>query len=409
MSLRVERVGDVLIVLALVFADASPGAVEALRLPDALVRAAAASPAVRTAEADLAAAHGRLRQARLLPANPVLSGDLARHTAPGEAMKDRGVALDQEIEVGGQRGLRITAAEHDVARAELALADHRRLTEGEVRRAFFGVAAADRRCRLAGERLALASRLAATARQRVEAGDAPALERRLGDLETVRAEHERARAEAQRERAVLRLADALGASPEEQLVVVTDADPGHPAAAEGTLVERALAGRPDLAAARAEHARLEAEADLTRRQGIVPNPVLRGFYREELLNERIAGGGISLPLPLWNRQQGRETELLALARGASTQTALPREVHVALLRRRAAEDTWRRYEAEALPAAAAAGEELDRALRAHYIGLADALVQQDRLLQSRQAAIDAWLELREADADLIEAVGGDIE
>src|SRR5439155_543498 len=80
-----------------------------LRLADALARARAASPVVQSAAADVDVARGRLRQARLLPANPVLSADLARHTAPGgEDTKDRGVQLEQEIEVGGQRGLRVS-------------------------------------------------------------------------------------------------------------------------------------------------------------------------------------------------------------------------------------------------------------------------------------------------------------
>src|SRR5438093_10022878 len=83
-----------------------------LQLEEALARARAASPLVRAAAADVAAARGRLTQARLLPTNPVLSGELARHTEPGAAQIDRGVALAQAIEVGGQRGLRIGAADH---------------------------------------------------------------------------------------------------------------------------------------------------------------------------------------------------------------------------------------------------------------------------------------------------------
>ena len=164
---------------------------DALRLADALVRARAASPALRAAAADLDAARGRLRQARLIPANPVLTGDLARHTAPGEDTKDRGVQLEQEIEVGGQRGLRIAGAEHDVAHADYLLADRRRTVEGEVRRAFFGLAAADRRLRLAAERLAIAARLAEAARRRARAGEVGLLDVRLAELETARAEQER--------------------------------------------------------------------------------------------------------------------------------------------------------------------------------------------------------------------------
>src|SRR5690349_11219476 len=111
-------------VAALLLAAARPAAADPLSLAAALERARTGSPVLRVAEAEVAGARGRLRQARLIQANPVVSADLARHTAPpardagGEDALDRGVEIDQEVEIGGQRGLRIAAAGHDVAHAE---------------------------------------------------------------------------------------------------------------------------------------------------------------------------------------------------------------------------------------------------------------------------------------------------
>src|SRR5262249_5233152 len=84
-------------------------------------------------------------------------------------------------------------------------------------------------------------------------------------------------------------------------------------------------------------------------------------------------------------------EQLALASGAASEVArltaeIPREVHLAFRRRTAAEEAWRRYEREALPATAAARDLLERGLDAGYLSLPDVLVQQDRLLQVRRAA-----------------------
>src|SRR5439155_920855 len=274
-----------------------------LALDEALARARAAGPTLRIAAAELEAARGRLRQARLVQANPVLSADLARHTAPAadEDAKDRGVQLEQEIEVGGQRGLRIAAAEHDVTHAEHLLADRRRTVEGEVRRAFFALAAAERRQKLAAERLALASRLAEAARRRTRAGETGALDARLAEVETARAAQETTAAEAEHARAEGRLATAIGA------------EPGEPLSAS--------------------------------------------------------------------------VEDMALAH------------------RRAAEEAWRRYEREALPAATQARDLLERGYDAGYLSLADVLVQEDRLLQVRAGAIDAWLDLHDAEAEVIEAAG----
>jgi hypothetical protein len=41
------------------------------------------------------------------------------------------------------------------------------------------------------------------------------------------------------------------------------------------------------------------------------------------------------------------------------------------------------------------------------LGIADVLVQLDRLRDARRAAIDAWVDLQEAEADVIEAIGED--
>ncbi len=383
-----------------------------LRLDDALARARTVSPAVRAAEAGVAAARGRLRQARLFPSNPVVSADLARHKNGGDDNLDRGVELDQEVEVGGQRGLRITGAGHDVAHAEYLLADKRRTVDGEARRAFFGVAAAERKQKLVADRLAIARRVAEAARRRARSGDVGELDARLAELETTRAVTEQLAAETTRAKAAARLAAALGLEPDEPIAIATEVADAPPPAGEAVLVERALAERPDLAAASEERVRFESEAALARRRGWIPNPTFRGWFRHEQDVERIIGGGFSLPLPLFNREQGNEAELLAQASGAAAevtrlQRSIPREVHTAVVHRQSATAAWERYQEDSLPAGRKAQELIERAYDGGYLGLPELLVQQDRLLQLRGAAIDTWLDLREAESEVIEAVGGE--
>jgi outer membrane protein, heavy metal efflux system len=401
------------VVLALVPLASVGDAVGAdLRLADVLARAREANPAVRAAVADVAAARGRLTQARLLPSNPILSGDLARHSEPGQPTEiDRGVALAQEVEVGGQRGLRIAAAGHDVAHSEHALADRRRLVEADARRRFFALAAAERRQRLAVESADVVARLADAARRRAGAGEIATLDVRLADIERARAAQALATAEVDRAAAAGELAAILDAPADEPLAVVADDEPPAALPDEAALVARALAERPDLAAARDDRLRLESEAGLAARRGVVPNPVLRGFYRQERVEEHIAGGEISVPLPIFNREQGTQAALRAQASAAAAETQrlesqIPRQVHVALVRRAAAVEVWTRYQRDTLPAVAQAQDLLARGQAAGYLGVPDQLVQQDRLLQVRAAAIDAWRDMHVAEADLLEAVGG---
>jgi len=69
---------------------------------------------------------------------------------------------------------------------------------------------------------------------------------------------------------------------------------------------------------------------------------------------------------------------------------------------------WQRYQHDALPAAAHVRDLIEHAYAGGYLGLPDVLVQQGRLVDLEAAAIGAWLELREAEADLVEAVGEDV-
>jgi cobalt-zinc-cadmium efflux system outer membrane protein len=257
----------------------------------------------------------------------------------------------------------------------------------------------------------LATRMAEAARRRARAGDVGALEVRLAELEAARAAHARGTADVDGARAAARLATAIGAPADETLAIgASDETPAAPPP-EDVMVAHALDARPDLIAARAERARLEGEAALVRRRGMVPNPVVRGFYRQEFGDERIVGGEVAVPLPLWNRAQGTEVATRAAAAGAAAdvvrlESEIPRQIRVALARRRAAAEAWDRYRRDALPAAGDARALVERAYEGGYLGLPEVLVQQDRLRDVRAAAIDAWLELRTADADLLEAVGG---
>jgi cobalt-zinc-cadmium efflux system outer membrane protein len=406
---RAERVRSQL-VLAVVALAGRPAAADVLRLDDGLARARTANPALRAASADVEAALGRHRQAGLVPANPVLAADLASRRKPGDDTLDRGVSLSQEVEVGGQRGLRIGAEAHDVARARYRLADRERTVDAEVRRAFAGAVAADERRRLAADSVRLVTRLADAIRRRVAAGDVGELDERLADVEAARAAQALASAVVERARAVARVANAIGARPDAAFDVAREEPPVGRMPGEAELLALALDSRPDLGAAKEEAARLDAEAALARRRGLVPNPVFRGFFRVESGNERIAGGEVAIPLPVWNREQGTETALRAGAAAARAEVErltreIPRQVHVAVVRRTEAAAAWRRWKREALPAAAAAHELVDRAYAGGYVGLPDVLVAQDRLVQARAAAIGAALDLAEAHADLVEAIG----
>ncbi|MFN7131287.1 MAG: hypothetical protein ACK4N5_04345, partial [Myxococcales bacterium] len=83
-----------------------------LSLQDAVAQGLAAHPELQVARARLG--HGEadlLAARRLLPANPVLHAECARDISPEEFPNFRyGASLTQQVEVAGQRGLRIDRA-----------------------------------------------------------------------------------------------------------------------------------------------------------------------------------------------------------------------------------------------------------------------------------------------------------
>jgi cobalt-zinc-cadmium efflux system outer membrane protein len=405
--MRAAVVGAGLAVAWIAGANAAGG----LSLEAALARAHDANADLAGATADVAAARGRLVQASVLAANPVVTSGANRHRLPmGESNIDASVSLGQELQIGGQRGLRIAAARFDLEHAEQARADRARLVDGEVRRAFAGLVAAQRRRVLALDAAAQAERLADIAATRVAQGDVGRLDLDLARLDVVKTRADATAADTEIARATARLATAIGADPDEVLAVIAFDLPPHETPAEPAVVARAVATRPDLAAARATRDQLEGQAALAHRAGIVPNPTVRGFYSHENGHENLLGGEIEIPLPIFDRQQGAEAELYGQAASAAAQTAklerdIPREVRTALARHRAAAAVWARYRNDAVPAVESARLGLDRAVAAGSLGLPDLLVQQDRLRETRRAAIDAWLDLQEAEADVIEAIG----
>ncbi len=392
---------------------ATPACALVVNLPQALELARTGNPTLRVAAADVDAARGRHHQAELWPTNPVLWVEGAAHTVGSAAFFDRAISLDQEIEIGGQRKIRISAAGHEVSRAESLLDDRQRTLDGEVRRAFFGLAAADRRRSLADDAALLATRLREAARRRLATGDIGGVDLDLATVEAARRDQARSLSETEHLRAATRLAAALGVVDAAALEVAdTDAEASGPARSLEGLIARALAARPDVLGAAAERRRIESAADLVHREGHVPNVTVRAFLRQEVGDERVAGAELSVPLPLWNRQQGTETALRAGAAGAGAEVDrlrqdVVRQVHLAYARLMTAEAAWTRYQHDALPSATQALARLEDGYRNGYLALPEILTQEDRLVEARAAAIASWLEVQDARADLIEVVGAD--
>jgi cobalt-zinc-cadmium efflux system outer membrane protein len=185
--------GGAAITLAAILAMLAPGSAfaEPVTLADALSRAAASSPTLAAAEADVAAAVGRAQQAGFRP-NPELGLEVENFAGTGGFSgvddAESTLSVGQRFELGGKRPARERAAQAEVDAARLRLAVARADLEQQVHDAYAEAYADSRRVELARDQFMRADNLQTIATELVDAGREPplrALRARTAALEAV--------------------------------------------------------------------------------------------------------------------------------------------------------------------------------------------------------------------------------
>lgn len=382
-----------------------------LSLEEAQRRALSANPAFLTDATEREIALAELRQARVYPYNPETEFEGPGAASAGElgAYEAR---LAQEVEWGGQRGLRIDAAGIGVARAEWNVADAARRTLANVSLAFYATRAAEERVRAVTELAGLNERLMAAARIQLQEGEISVMEANLAEIEVGRA---RARVLAARREALsarLALSRLIGAPPETPIRAEAGLTPAPPPDSldPDALLVAALDQRPDLAAAATAVRQSETLARLARREAIPNLEIAAIAEREGVGSEPRVGLGFGLPLPLWNRSQG-----LIARRRAETEQAEHALEAARLQVRIEVVDAYRSYVAAAaesavfeddvLEPAHRTQEMLETAYQAGKIDLSALVLLRNQLLDAELSYWDAWLAQREALVRLHAATG----
>ena len=408
--------------LAAVMALAAPSFAQEVTLEEAVQRALANHPDLRVAEAELRAAEGELRGARTYPFNPEVSGSGGRESNPGDPSRGSAVefSFDQTLELG-KRGPRISAAEARRAAAQARVDQVRVAVLAGARRAYLLSVAARDRVRTTREAESVADELRTFAAERLQLGAGTQLESNVAAAAAGRARADRLVAERRLRLALADLATSIAAPPGE-LPEPTGPFPTLPPS-PGTLEEfvgRALSQRADLRAAR--HERLAAASDLTLAQRLaIPDPVFGVQWGranhplgEGSPQERTLLFGVTLPLPIFNRNQGGVAVARALeGRAGVVEQAQEKKVErearatfVAYENAREAAEGFDREVVESLT------ENIDLAresFRAGKISLLEFNLLRRELVETRLSYLDALAELVEARFALELAAGGGVE
>lgn len=351
----------------------------------------------------------------LVPYNPQLGVTAGGRTAGGVTRFEFGAELQQRLEIAGERGARIEAAERsrdaraaavEVARWELHVTVHALYYKLLVRKRQLAAAA----------KLEVFTKTVRTViDKRVEAGEDSPLQTIVAKAELAKAAQVVIAAKQAHRETALRLAAVTGWPASVKLEVSGKLGKAEPIADGASLTQRALKEHPSkrwlVAEVRAAKARIERE-DLE----ATPEPSIGVSYGREAEPGSVAHvwtGTLSMPIPIWQRNQAGRARAradlgVAKANQIAFERALAARIERAIIRVNAAAERVRVFGTDLLPAFEG---NLDKLKRAFELGEVDVLQLaqiQERILVTQRAALVALEDYYDALAALEGLTGVDL-
>ena len=390
-----------------VWISANAAQTQPLTLDAALQTAFANNPDLAAAQWEIDIAEGGRQQAGLIP-NPVASWD-AEDTRRNS--RTTSIKLSQTLELGGKRGARIEVATRAQDAAALTLEQRRNVLRAEVIDSYYGALRAQERLDLAQRSMALAERGLVVANGRVTAGKSSPVEATRAQVQVSEIRLELNRAHIGQADAYRRLAASTGSAATDFQAVATQntSVPALPAAAQ--LLAR-LEQTAELRLAELNIVQNEASVGLEKAQRIPDLDVSIGSQYDASVRERVNLVGVSMPIPLFNRNQGN---ILAASRRTDQARDLRNAAELRLrTETRQALDLWqtantevRAFNQQILPAAQSAVDSATRGFEMGKFNFLDVLDAQRTLIAARTQyltataqATDAWVRIERIYGDL---------
>ncbi|WP_153147874.1 TolC family protein [Dechloromonas sp. H13] len=261
-----------------------------------------ARTAVSGAEADLVAA-GQIPNPQVSLNITQISPSTGYGSGPWKDKKmDNVLRLDQLVERGGKRDLRVKGADALLDASRRDLDDTGRQQLLNLQQTYYDLRLAQDKRRLAGESAATYDRGLETGRIRLKAGDISQVELSRLQIDKSRADNDARQAQSELEQAQVALAYLIGREREAALLVADDA---WPPLASQQRQRGDLDQRPDVAAARLRVAAAEAARDLAKAQK-TRDVTLGVQYEHNMQSEPTDsfGFGVSVPLFIWHEYEG---------------------------------------------------------------------------------------------------------
>ncbi|CAH1906001.1 Cobalt-zinc-cadmium resistance protein CzcC [Candidatus Nitrotoga sp. HW29] len=376
-----------------------------LTLKAALELAYSANAALSTAKRELEAVTGSILQAGLLP-NPRVEA-LIEDPRPENRLT--AVYVNLPLELGGKRPARVAAAERrlDVASAELNAM--RAEIRAAVMVAFFDVLVAQERFLLTQGLVELSQRATTAASKRVTAGKISPVEETKARVAEASVRVELSQASTSLKMARKRLTAIWGnATPRfERAEGQVETLPALPALKDLTA---RLANAPGLARAQLEVDRRQALVEVERSLRIPDMTVSLGGRRNAEIGLNQALLGVSLPIPIFNRNQGNILEALRRTDKArdelsGTEIRLHNEIAQALERLNVARQEIEVLQQEILPGAQNAYDAATKGFIMGKFSFLEVLDAQRTLFQAKSQYLRALAEAHRSAAEIERVLG----
>ncbi|MBH3326180.1 TolC family protein [Pseudomonas mosselii] len=386
---------------------AGPAGAQGLSLDQALDAAFSQNPDFAAIGREIGIAEGERRQAGLIP-NPELSWEVEDTR---RATSTTTVTLSQALELGGKRGARIEVAKAGQAIARLELERQRNSLRADVIQAFHAALRAQTALELAQQSQALTERGLRVVEGRVRAGQSSPVEATRAQVQLAQAEAAVRRARTERGVANQVLARLTGSAEARfDRLDASNLSPGPAPQAEPLLAKVEQTAEWRLAAAQIERGDASLGSEKAQR---IPNLTVSlgsQYSRED--RERVNVVGLSMPLPLFDRNQGN---VLAAARRADQARDLRNAVEVRLRSEtRSALEQWgtamgevQAYDRTILPAAQQAVDTATRGFEMGKFAFLDVLDAQRTLIDARGLYLEALAQATDARAQ-VERIYGEL-
>ena len=367
-------------------------------------------------------AEARFTQARLRP-NP----SLAASTATDAFFENDGdstfsVGVTQPFELGGKRPKRMRVAETEINVRKAEEADAERQLLGRLRSLIADATGAAARLDLLQRVDQLNQQTVNVMTVRLRSGDASELDSRLLQAQMNQIRSQRLVAENQLDGILIQIRSIAGLPADAPLVLKRSGVPIQ-AVTEAAFIEKALESRPDLRAARLREqlaedgivlakSQLKPNIDTTIRYGqesvisrLAAPGVSRAFERESFIEF-----GVSIPLPIFNREQGNIAEAVshrgqARAEREALQQQIRREVQLAFRRYATARRSMEILQSGVVEENRASLRIVQLAYNLGELRFLDIVNQQRVVVDAETSYVTAETDLQSALADLELATG----